>query len=146
MKGNGFDIKAKEKVLGFHSLCSFRRKRYELTNHLGNVLAVVSDKRICVPPSGYDTTLYYAADVIMAQDYYPFGSQEPGRIWTQNSKSSFRYAFNNQEKDDEISGTGNSYAVDYWYYDPRLGRRWNIDQVVKYSLSPYSCFAVNPIL
>jgi len=60
-------------------------KRYELSNHLGNVLAVISDKKICNPPAGYDTALYYTADVVTAQDYYPFGSPMPGRQYTMDS-------------------------------------------------------------
>jgi len=73
------------------------KKKYELANHLGNVLAVISDKKICNSPGGYDTALYYTADVITAQDYYPFGSEEPERIWTQTAKSNYRYEFNCKE-------------------------------------------------
>lgn len=49
------------------------------------------------------------------------------------------------EKDDEISGDGNSYTAEFWQYDPRLGRRWNVDPVVKHQESPYATFANNPI-
>src|ERR1700733_4124904 len=107
MQGNRFDIKIKEKGLG---RSSFFRKPYKQANHLGNVLAVISDKKICNSPGCYDTALYYTADVIMAQDYYPFGSEEPGRIWTQNSKSFYRFAFSGQEHDDELAGSGNDYG------------------------------------
>jgi len=58
----------------------------------------------------------------------------------------YRYGFNSQEKDDEIYGTGNSYTAEYWQYDARLGRRWNVDPVVKPWESPYACFSNNPIL
>lgn len=54
-------------------------KRYELTNHLGNVLAVVSDRRLSVAHSGTNTHSHYKADVLEAQDYYPFGMTMPGR-------------------------------------------------------------------
>ncbi|MBD0284881.1 MAG: hypothetical protein ICV79_05575, partial [Flavisolibacter sp.] len=56
------------------------QKRYELTNHLGNVLAVVSDKKVGVA-SQSDSSLidHYEADVVHAQDYYPFGMLVPGR-------------------------------------------------------------------
>lgn len=50
------------------------------------------------------------------------------------------------EKDDEVSGEGNSYTAEYWQYDARLGRRWNTDPVVKVHESPYAAFANNPIL
>jgi RHS repeat-associated protein len=53
-------------------------REYELTNHLGNVLATISDKKKPVYVSGLVS--YYDADVTTAQDYYPFGMQMPGRI------------------------------------------------------------------
>lgn len=37
----------------------------------------------------------------------------------------YRYAFNGQERDDEIAGQGNIMTAEYWEYDARLGRRWN---------------------
>lgn len=68
----------------------------------------------------------------------------PGRKYT--SGSSYRYGFNGQEKDDEISGAGNHNTAMFWEYDTRLVRRWNIDPVVKENESPYLCFSGNPIL
>lgn len=58
---------------------------------------------------------------------------------------SYRYGFNSQERDDEIYGKGNSYTAEYWQYDARLGRRWNMDPVVKPHESPYATFANNAI-
>jgi hypothetical protein len=49
------------------------QKRYELSNHLGNVLAVISDKRIVKGCRQYEAELHQATD------YYPFGSAMPGR-------------------------------------------------------------------
>ncbi len=59
---------------------------------------------------------------------------------------SYRYGFNSQEKDDEIYGTGNSYTAEYWQYDSRLGRRWNVDPVDKPWMSSYHAFSNKPIL
>src|SRR6478736_3791665 len=39
----------------------------------------------------------------------------------------YRYGFNGQEMSNEIKGVGNSYTAEFWEYDPRLGRRWNVD-------------------
>jgi len=61
------------------------------------------------------------------------------------SKGEYRYGMNTQEKDNEIYGEGNSYSAEYWQYDARLGRRWNVDPVVKVHESPYATFANNPI-
>ncbi|PQJ18920.1 LysM peptidoglycan-binding domain-containing protein [Nonlabens xylanidelens] len=60
---------------------------------------------------------------------------------------SYRYGFGGQEKDNEISGEANSYTAEFWQYDPRIGRRWNIDPMTqKYSWqSPYAVFNNNPL-
>lgn len=39
----------------------------------------------------------------------------------------YRYGFNGQERSDEVKGEGNSYTAEFWEYDPRIGRRWNLD-------------------
>ena len=49
------------------------RKIYELSNHLGNVLATVSDRRIALDADQNGIVDYYTADIISQQDYYPFG-------------------------------------------------------------------------
>jgi RHS repeat-associated protein len=66
----------------------------------------------------------------------------PGRTFSSNA---YRYGFQGQEKDDEVSGSGNSNTAAYWQYDTRLGRRWNVDPVIKPWESPYACFSNNPI-
>ena len=53
--------------------------------------------------------------------------------------------YNGQEKVDEIAGAGNHTTAEFWEYDTRLGRRWNVDPVVKPWESSYACFANNPI-
>jgi hypothetical protein len=56
-------------------------KRYELDNHLGNVLVTITDKRLQAMP---DDTLVFYPDVATAQDYYTFGMIMPERqfpIW-----------------------------------------------------------------
>ena len=50
------------------------------------------------------------------------------------------------EKDDEVSGSGNSYTAEFWQYDSRLGRRWNLDPKPNPSISNYATFANNPIM
>jgi hypothetical protein len=63
-------------------------------------------------------------------------------------KSEFRYSFrfNGQEQDNEISGTGNIMTAEFWMYDGRLGRRWNVDPKPQIYLSDYSVMGDNPIL
>ncbi len=65
----------------------------------------------------------------------------PGRNY--QSSSSYRYGMNDQEKDDEIAE--GIYTAKYWEYDSRLGRRWNVDPVMKYWRNSYDAFDNNPI-
>lgn len=58
----------------------------------------------------------------------------------------YRYGFNGQEKDDEVSGAGNTNTAAYWEYDTRLGRRWNLDPKSVAFWSPYSVFYDMPTL
>ena len=57
----------------------------------------------------------------------------------------YRYFFNGQEADNEVYGEGVSLSAEFWQYDSRLGRRWNVDPVFKEYESPYACFAENPV-
>ena len=50
----------------------------------------------------------------------------------------YRYFFNGQEGDNEIYGEGNSLSAEFWQYDTRLGRRWNVDPKYTPMLSSYS--------
>ena len=62
------------------------------------------------------------------------------------ASTDYQYGFNGQLKDDEIYGDGNLNSAEFWEYDTRLGRRWNLDPVDQISISNYACFANNPIL
>jgi hypothetical protein len=72
-------------------------KNHELTNHLGNVLVVVSDKKIQVCSTS--VVLSYTADVVTANDYSPFGAPLAGRTFSSNS---YRFRLYGKEKDNEI--------------------------------------------
>jgi len=69
----------------------------------------------------------------------------PGRNWTAASAEGYRYGLNGIEKLNEVSGDGNHYTALFGEYDPRLGRRWNLDPKPNPSLSSYSMFGNNPI-
>ncbi|MEZ5013059.1 MAG: hypothetical protein R2794_02090 [Chitinophagales bacterium] len=85
------------------------------------------------------SSIYYKAQL-----YYPFGMVMPGRTW--EAAGGYRYGFNGQEQDDEISGNGNFNTAEFWEYDTRLGRRWNVDPIVKPFLSFYQVYSNNPII
>jgi len=112
-------------------------RTYEATNHLGNVLATYTDRIIA-----NEEDSLYTVDISSATDFYPFGTPMYGRSFSSNS---YKFGFNSQEKEDEIYGEGNTYSAEYWMYDARLGRRWNIDPVDQISISNYATFANNPI-
>ncbi len=92
---------------------------------------------------GGDNT-HFAPDIVSASDYYPFGSQMVGRSFSTNQ---YRYGFGGQEKDDEVfNSTGTSYTAQFWQYDSRLGRRWNVDPFTYPWQSSYTAFNNNPII
>ncbi|MEO1033829.1 MAG: hypothetical protein AAFX55_20775, partial [Bacteroidota bacterium] len=72
-------------------------KRYELSNHLGNVLEVITDKKLFLDN-------FFYPDVMAYNDYYPFGMLLPNR---HGNTPGYRYGFQGQEMDDEIKGEGN---------------------------------------
>lgn len=103
---------------------------YELTNHLGNVLAVVSDRRTAAA-SG--KVVAQGADVLDAREYYPFGMAVVGR------GGEYRWGFNGKETVD-----GEVYDYGFRMMDARVGRFWGVDPLLNTSpwSSPFS-FAGN---
>ena len=105
---------------------------YELTNHLGNVMAVITDE-----PAATETPA-----VESLTDYYPFGMTMPGRSY---NASDYRYGFNGQEKETE-----DVLCLDYGsrLYNSGLARWRSLDpQSMSYpDFSPYSYCAGNPIV
>lgn len=128
---------------GIDSISNFTRgnKFFELTNHLGNVLATVSDRKLSVDSNNDGTVDYYTPNVITASDYSAFGATLPDRNYnTQLSK----YGFNGQLKSDEIGA--DQYTAESWQYDARIGKRWNVDPLAsKFPWqSPYCGLDDNP--
>jgi len=120
-------------------------KQFELSNHLGNVLATVSDRKI--PHTSDNITIdYYTSDITSAQDYYAFGMLMPGRNFSSNS---YKFGFNGMEKDNEITNVvGASYDFGARIYDSRVGRWLACDPLfMKFPWqSPFSAFNNNPVL
>ncbi len=79
-------------------------------------------------------------------DYSPFGMVMPGRNWQAGSADGYGFGFNNQKNVPEINKS--HHTSEFWEYDTRTGRRWNIDINFKaYSYkSPYACLQNNPII
>ncbi|HRD37398.1 MAG TPA: hypothetical protein PLC65_02095 [Bacteroidia bacterium] len=117
-------------------------KNYELSNHLGNVLTVISDKKIQMDVNNDNVVDYYVADIISASDYYPFGSVTPGRSF---SSGSYRYGYQGSEKEEEFNGTDNTYYTHERFNDARLGKWLSLDSKSKAWESPYVSMGNNPI-
>jgi RHS repeat-associated protein len=116
-------------------------KRFELSNHLGNVLVVISDKKIA---DNSKAVTQFNPDVLSFSDYYPFGMLVPNR---HGSADSYRYGFQGQEKDDELKGEGNSLNYTFRMHDPRIGRFLSLDPLSPQypHNSPYA-FAENRVI
>jgi RHS repeat-associated protein len=118
------------------------KRSYELTNHLGNVLATISDRKLAVPLTGNPSQIdYYTAELLSSQDYYTFGMLMPGR---NSSSTTYRYGFGGKEKSNEIYGEGNAYDFGDRIQDPRLGRFLSVDPLQKKypNWTPYA-YAMN---
>ena len=87
----------------------------------------MSDKKIGIDQNTDGTIDYYTADVITANDYYPFGSLMPGRNYNAPGAKDARYGFNGKENDNEVKGEGNQQDYGFRIYDPRLGRFLSVD-------------------
>ena len=126
--GTGYD----ETIIG--------TRHYELTNHLGNVMATITDKRIEHTSNGVDID-YYIAEVITANDYYPFGMMMPGRKY--DAGGGYRYGYQGSELEGDMAE--NDYSTFYRAIDPRIGRWLSIDPKLQPAESPYISMGDNPI-
>jgi RHS repeat-associated protein len=121
-------------------------KNYELSNHLGNVLSVITDRKLFTKTgTGRGSRFTFLPDVISYNDYYPFGMIIPNR---NGNSPAYRYGFNGMEKDDELKGEGNSYDFGARMLDSRIGRWFAKDpKEGKYpSFSTYNYVLNNPII
>jgi len=120
-------------------------RHYELTNHLGNVMSTITDMKTGVSINNDDVINYYIADVVTANDYYPFGMAMPGRKY--DNGSGYRYGFNGKENDKEVKGEGNQQDYGMRIYDTRLGRFLSVDPLTpEYpELTPYQFASNTPI-
>jgi RHS repeat-associated protein len=115
-------------------------KKYELKDHLGNIRALVSDRKVA--KAGAEGL---SADLLAYNNYYPFGMLQPKRYYGANQ---YRFGFQGQEKDDEIAeGEGNYLSYKYRVHDARIGKFLSVDPLTKdYPFySPYA-FSGNRVI
>lgn len=120
-------------------------RMYELSNHLGNVLVTISDKKIGMKLASSMGVEFYTAETLSQQDYYPFGMLMPGRQL--DSSIGYRYGFNGKENDNEVNGEGTHLDYGKRVYDSRLGRFLSEDPLAKQypELTPYQFASNSPI-
>jgi RHS repeat-associated protein len=108
-------------------------KQYEISNHLGNVLSVITDQKLPVVEASL--VVSYSAVIITATDYSPFGVGLYGRSWSEG----YRYGFNGQERIYEINEGGINYDFGARVFNAPLGKFLSIDPLCKrqVSVSPY---------
>ncbi len=87
---------------------------------------------------------YFAADIVSATDYYPFGLTMTGRSF---SSDKYRYGFNGKEKDKDINSL-TAYDYGFRIYNPSIGKFLSVDPLSpKYpELSSYQFAENSPIL
>ncbi|MEO0776493.1 MAG: RHS repeat-associated core domain-containing protein [Bacteroidota bacterium] len=101
---------------------------YELSDHLGNVRAVIAEGD------------YGLQEVRQYADYYPFGWELPGRHFTTALEYRFAYQGQYAEKDEETGWL----AFNLRSYDPQVGRWMTIDPYEQYH-SPYLAMGNDPM-
>jgi len=124
------------------------KRYYEISDHLGNVLATVLDRKTGHKIGGTGTTYdYWLADLANVSDYYPGGMSMPQRNLYATDTSQYRFAFNGKFKDNEVYGLGNLLNFGDRMYDSRLDRPITTDRFSSRfpDQSPYVFAGDNPI-
>ena len=109
-------------------------KRYELSNHLGNVMTVISDKITPIDTTSDGLWDYFNPSLVSATDYYPFGMGMPGRGY---SRLQYNFSFNGKPDETYWSDSHQNYGMRV--YDKFIGRFISVDPKSK-SFPFYSPF------
>jgi RHS repeat-associated protein len=114
------------------------KRRYELTNQLGNVVSVIADSIEMSRDNVWAT-------VLGAGDFYSFGLEMVGRTFL--GASEYRYGFNGKEKDNKIEWGNTTYDYGFRIYNPSLGKFLSVDPLTKSypMLTPYQFASNRPI-
>ncbi len=102
---------------------------YELTNHLGNVMAVISD----------EASTTDEPTVVSLSDYYPYGMAMGGRIY---SADEYRYGFNGKEIDKD----GDFIDFGARLYNDKIGRFLSLDPFVSKTMLSYGFAGNKPLM
>jgi RHS repeat-associated protein len=132
------------------------RKNYELTNHtsttlsdhLGNVMAVVSDKLTKYSVVEAGVIPYSLPNMVSATDYDPFGMALEQREWQLSGVEAYSFSFNGKIEDDEILDRGRWQDYGFRAYRPDLGRFVSVDPLFRDypELTTYQFASNTPIM
>jgi|GEM_PF-2673873 len=122
--------------------------QYELSNHLGNVQAVITGLKLGEDLDGVTTTAeMYHCSIVSLSDYYPFGMEIEGRTYV--NVQAYRFGFNGKEKDVEgMGGGGSTYDYGFRIYNPQIGKFLSVDPITSQypELTPYQFASNTPIV
>jgi RHS repeat-associated protein len=76
----------------------------------------------------HSVSLKFLVGVLSFSDYYPFGMQMVGRY---GNTGDYRYGFQGQETDDEVTGSESHVSYKYRMHDARLGRFLSVDPLAR---------------
>lgn len=115
-------------------------KLYQLTDQRGNVMVVITDKKIGHDDNHDGIIDYYTADVVKATDYSSFGAPLPGRTF---EIAEYKYGYNGKENDKETGYQDYGFRM----YDPNIARFISVDPLTKQYpwYSPYQFAGNKPI-
>ncbi len=129
-------------------------KHFHITDHLGNVLVSLQDRKSGHLANSGDTLYdYWQPNLADVSDYYPFGMKMPGRIL--NNDNPGKYGYNTQRAEQDIykskSADLGKYNVHYQYkfreYDTRIARFWSVDPLAaSYPWNSTYAFAENRVI
>ncbi|MCX6317422.1 MAG: hypothetical protein NTW29_09045 [Bacteroidetes bacterium] len=87
------------------------------------MLVTISDRKLQVQSGASGTAIdYYAADIITATDYYPFGMDMVGRKYGLAN----RYGFNGKERDIDMNSL-TAYDYGFRIYNPAIWKFLSVD-------------------
>jgi len=138
--------------------CGSKTVRVQVKNGSGTVIATkdvtaTGTGYVLVPDITPSSTASYSIEIITLNsggcdfriDNIQITYQQSSVSQVCTGGDGYAFGYNGQLKDNEVYGEGNSYTAEFWQYDPRIGRRWNVDPVDQISRSNYSTFGNNPI-
>ena len=116
-------------------------RKYELTDHLGNVRVVIADQRMAVPDSSGQVVAYYKPKVVGIYDYYPYG-------WVKIRTAAYSFGANGGSLMEGWDSSGGMYYTLFRMLDSRVGRWWGVEpRWEEYvEVSGYGVHVGNPVV